>query len=65
VTAGDLLFQGSDTGEFCVLDARNGKALFKTTAKRSIRASPITYRVNGKQYVAVVASNTIYAYALK
>jgi len=39
VTAGDLLFQGSDTGEFFVLDARNGKALFKTTAKRSIRAS--------------------------
>jgi alcohol dehydrogenase (cytochrome c) len=65
VTAGDLLFQGSETGEFFALDARNGKELFKTTVRRSIRASPLTYRANGKQYVAFVASNTIHAYGLK
>jgi PQQ-dependent dehydrogenase (methanol/ethanol family) len=65
VTAGDLVFQGSDTGEFFALDARNGKELFKATVRRSIRASPLTYRANGKQYVAFVASNTIHAYGLK
>jgi len=64
VTAGDLVFQG-DESEFFALDARNGQALFKTSLRRSIRASPMTYRANGKQYVAFVASNTIHAYGLK
>jgi outer membrane protein assembly factor BamB len=65
VTAGDLLFQGSDAGEFFALDARNGKELFTTTVRRSIRASPLTYRAKGKQYVAFVASHMIHAYGLK
>ena len=64
VTAGDVVFQGSDTGDFYAFDARTGKPLFKHTAKRGIRASPITYRANGKQYVAVVASNSVVAWAL-
>jgi quinohemoprotein ethanol dehydrogenase len=64
VTAGDLVIQGSDTGELCVLDARTGQELFKTKVARSIRASPMTYNANGRQYVAFVASSTIYAFAL-
>ena len=64
-TAGDLVFQGSDTGEFFALDARDGRELFKTTVPRSIRASPMTYRVNGKQYVAFIASSTIHAFGLR
>jgi glucose dehydrogenase len=64
-TAGDLVFQGSDRGEFFALDARDGRELFTTKVPRGIRASPMTYRVNGKQYVAVVATNAIHAYALK
>jgi len=39
--------------------------LFKTKVPRSIRASPMTYRANGKQYVAFVASSTIHAFGLK
>jgi PQQ-dependent dehydrogenase (methanol/ethanol family) len=64
-TAGDLVFQGSDRGEFFALDARTGKELFKMTVPRAIRASPLTYRANGKQYVAFVASNVVHAFALK
>jgi alcohol dehydrogenase (cytochrome c) len=64
VTAGDLVFQGSDTGEFLAFDARSGEQVFKYTSPRSIRASPITYRVNGKQFVAVVATNTVLAFGL-
>lgn len=64
VTAGDLVFQGSDTGDLFAYDARTGEQRFKYTAPRSIRASPITYRVNGRQYVATVATNTILAFAL-
>ena len=65
VTAGELVFQGSDQGDFFALDARTGKQLFQTNVQRAIRASPLTYRANGKQYVAFVASNVIHAYGLK
>jgi quinohemoprotein ethanol dehydrogenase len=65
VTAGDLVFQGGDQGEFFALDARDGKELFTTKVRRGIRASPMTYRANGKQYVAFVASNTVHAFGLK
>jgi alcohol dehydrogenase (cytochrome c) len=64
VTTGDIVFQGSDTGEFFALDARSGRQLFKFTAAQGIRASPLTYRANGKQYVAVVASSTILTFGL-
>ena len=63
-TGGDLVFQGSDTGDFYAYHARSGEPLFKHTAPRSIRSNPITYRVNGRQYVAIVATNTILAFGL-
>jgi glucose dehydrogenase len=59
VTAGNLVFQGSDTGQLYAFDARNGRQLFAHKAPRSIRASALTYKVNGKQYVTVVATNTV------
>jgi PQQ-dependent dehydrogenase (methanol/ethanol family) len=63
-SAGDLVFQGSDTGDFFAFDARSGAQVFKHTSPRSIRTSPITYRANGKQFVAVVATNTVLAFGL-
>lgn len=63
-TAGDLIFQGSDTGDFHAYHARSGEPLFKYTAPRSIRSNPITYRVNGKQYIAIIATNTILTFGL-
>ena len=64
MTAGDVVFQGSDTGDFYALDARSGKQLLKVAGLRGVRASPLTYRVNGKQYVAVVASSTVLTFGL-
>jgi outer membrane protein assembly factor BamB len=63
-TAGDLVFQGSDTGDFYAFDARSGELRFKYTADRAIRANPITYRVNGKQFVTIVASSSILTFGL-
>jgi quinohemoprotein ethanol dehydrogenase len=63
-TAGDLVFQGSDTGDFYAFNARSGERLFKYTAERAIRANPITYRVNGKQYITIVATSAILTFAL-
>mgnify|MGYP001186433481 CR=1 FL=1 len=64
VTAGDLVFQGADTGELCALDARDGKELFKTKVPRGVASSPITYTAKGKQYVAFVATNAIHVFSL-
>jgi glucose dehydrogenase len=63
-TAGDLVFQGSDTGDFYAFDARSGKQLFKHTTPRGIQISPVTYAVNGKQYVTVVSANTVLTFGL-
>ena len=43
---------------------RTGQQLFKYTAEKWIRASPATYEVGGRQYVTVVASNTVLTFGL-
>ena len=64
VTAGDLVFQGIEDGSFYALHAQTGETLYQFEAPRTIRASPLTYEVNGKQYVSVVATNTVITLAL-
>jgi hypothetical protein len=63
-TSGDLLFQGTEDGGFYAFHAETGEPLFHYDAGRTIRSSPLTYEINGTQYVAVIASNTILAFAL-
>ncbi len=55
VTGGNLLFQGLADGGFHAYDARDGRRLWSFDAKMGIAGSPITYEVDGKQYVTVVA----------
>ncbi len=55
-TASGLLFQGSIDGNLRVYDARNGRLLKSLDTGSSILAAPMTYRVNGVQYVAVMAA---------
>ena len=64
VTAGDIVFQGTDAGDFYGLDAETGDPLFTVNVRRPIRSSPLTYQVNGTQYVSIIASDTILTYAL-
>jgi len=52
-TAGGLVFAGEPTGEFDAFDARTGELLWQFQTGSGIHGSPITYSVNGKQYVAV------------
>ena len=62
MTAGDILLQGTDTGGFYAFDARTGERLFEYIHEQPVRASPLTYQVGGRQYIVVVASNTILAF---
>jgi alcohol dehydrogenase (cytochrome c) len=63
-TASNLLFTGSREGSFYALDARTGTELWRATLGGQVVASPMTYRVSGKQYVAIAAGNTMFAFAL-
>jgi quinoprotein glucose dehydrogenase len=66
VTASGVLFIAStDDNRFRALDLRNGKQLWVTLLERRGNADPITYLgSNGKQYVAVVATDSLAVYAL-
>ena len=53
-TAGNLLFQGNAEQELVAYRADTGKKLFSIPAQMGIIAPPITYTVNGEQYIAVL-----------
>jgi alcohol dehydrogenase (cytochrome c) len=57
-TGGNLVFQGNLHGEFRAIDAKSGNILWKKNLGSGVGAGPITYMVDGKQYVAVVVGRT-------
>ncbi|QIG79653.1 PQQ-dependent dehydrogenase, methanol/ethanol family [Stakelama tenebrarum] len=56
-TAGDLVFQGRIDGQFVAYDAKTGEQLWSFATQSPVVAPPITYRVNGKQYVTVITGS--------
>ena len=52
-TAGNLVFTGEGNGHFNAYDARTGKTLWSFSAGAGCNAPPVTYTVDGKQYIAV------------
>jgi len=58
VTAGGLVFQGDLHGVFHAYDAKTGKDLWHVGLGSGIGAGPVTYAVDGKQYVAIVVGRT-------
>jgi alcohol dehydrogenase (cytochrome c) len=59
-----LLFTGGREGYFYALDARTGKMLWKATLGGQMAAGPMTYSVDGKQYVAIAAGSSMFTFAL-
>jgi alcohol dehydrogenase (cytochrome c) len=64
-TAGDVLFAGGRDGQFVALDARDGKPLWETNLGPSVSAGPMTYMVNGKQYVSIQGGSSLFTFALR
>src|SRR5678815_189926 len=64
-TASDMLFSGARDGSFFALDARTGKLLWQTNLGPSVAAGPMTYAVDGKQYVSIVAGNSMFTFGLR
>lgn len=63
-TRGGVLFAASAEGNLLALDQRSGAPLWHFKNAGPISASPISYGVDGQQYVAVVAGNTLYSFRL-
>jgi len=73
-TAGDLVFNGEGNGWFKAFDAKTGKELWKYFCGAGVNAPPVSYMLDGKQYVAVAAGgntqldfkrgNSVFVFAL-
>ena len=64
-TASDVLFAGARSGYFQALDARTGDLLWKASLGGQIANGPMTYEVDGRQYVAVIAGHSLSVFALR
>jgi alcohol dehydrogenase (cytochrome c) len=63
-TDGGLVFFGDDSGAFAAVDAKTGRPLWHFHLNAGWKASPMTYRVGGRQYVAVASGSQIVAFGL-
>jgi len=63
-TAGGVVFASSKDGYLIALNATNGKPLWRYQTGGDIRNSPMSYSVDGKQYVAIASSSTLFTFAL-
>ena len=63
-TAGGLLFYGDPTGDVVAADARTGKSLWHFPTNGENKASPMTYIVDGKQYVVLAVGPNLLSFGL-
>jgi len=58
------VFSGDAEGNFMAFEAASGKILWHFQCGASVYSSPMTFAVDGKQYVAVGAGSALFAFAL-
>jgi alcohol dehydrogenase (cytochrome c) len=63
-TAGGLVFAGDIEGNLIAFDARSGKVLWHFETGSAIYASPMTYSLDGRQYVAIASGQALISFAL-
>jgi alcohol dehydrogenase (cytochrome c) len=63
-TAGGLVFSGDAEGNFIAFDAASGKPLWHFQMGGAVYAAPMAFAVDGKEYVAVAAGSSVYAFGL-
>ena len=63
-TAGGLVFFGDENQSFEAVDATSGAPLWHFNTGQNIHASPMSYAVNGNQYVSIAAGSNVFSFAL-
>jgi alcohol dehydrogenase (cytochrome c) len=64
-TAGELLFFGDPSGNLVAANAQNGQPLWHFPTNGENKTSPITYTIDGKQYVVLAVGPNILAFGLR
>jgi alcohol dehydrogenase (cytochrome c) len=64
-TKSGLVFSATGEGDVIALDSITGKALWHYMASGNIAAGPMSYSVDGRQYIAIGAGNVLYSFALQ
>jgi alcohol dehydrogenase (cytochrome c) len=63
-TVTGLVFSADDRGKFMAVDADNGRELWQHEMGQNMRAAPVTYMIDGRQFVAIASYNRLTAFAL-
>jgi len=63
-TAGNLLFTADNTGLLMAWDSTSGETLWHVNIGAHVGNSPMTYKVDGRQYLVFAAGESLYAFAL-
>ncbi len=63
-TAGGLLFYGDPSGYLVAADERNGKTLWRIPLNATIKTSPMTYAVDGEQFITLAVGSNIMTFGL-
>ena len=63
-TAGHLLFSADNSGNLLALDPATGKTLWHLNVGGRMVASPMTYQLDGRQYLIMAVQDILYAFAL-
>ena len=63
-TAGNVIFAGGPSNDIVALDATNGRALWHAILNSTMTNAPITYELDGRQYVVAAAGDTMWAFVL-
>jgi alcohol dehydrogenase (cytochrome c) len=62
-TGGGLVFYGETGGSFAAVDAQTGRELWHFDSGAQWKASPMTYVVNGRQYIAIAAGGNVLSFS--
>jgi alcohol dehydrogenase (cytochrome c) len=63
-TAGELLFTGTSQGDFIALNSTTGAVLWRFKGGLSMGSNPVTYQVDGRQYVATAIGRALFVFDL-
>jgi alcohol dehydrogenase (cytochrome c) len=64
-TAGGIVFTGSADGYFFALNAASGEELWHISLGARVHAAPMTYAIDGQQFVTIASGNVVYTFGLK
>jgi alcohol dehydrogenase (cytochrome c) len=64
-TSSDVLFSGGREGYFYALNARTGELLWRRALGGQVNSAPMSYMLDGKQYIAIAAGTSLFAFRLK